>query len=137
MIVVDLWVWSVGLVFEFGTLGVRGPPAWGWGLDYWEVVNMETVTDPRTGADRWSIEVTWEALRVAVEDAEAVTRGGSSVDFRLGVLRDRWGVVSTSRAEALREMLALIGLLTLALEEMGPEYGVAGASLLVPAGGWS
>ena len=98
---------------------------------------METVTDPRTGADRWSIEVTWEALRVAVEDAEAVTRGGSSVDFRLGVLRDRWGVVSTSRAEALREMLALIGLLTLALEEMGPEYGVAGASLLVPAGGWS
>jgi hypothetical protein len=55
----------------------------------------------------------------------------------LALVRERYGVRSRTKAGALDEMMALREYVRMALEEIGPEYGVAGASLVVPAGGWS
>ena len=89
---------------------------------------METVTE---------LEVTWDVLRRASEAAALLAVDGWNGDVVVETVRERYGVASTSRTGALREMIALIGLLVLVLEEIGPEYGVSGASVVVPAEGWS
>ena len=97
---------------------------------------METVTD-YFGRERQELEVTWDLVRAASEAAALLAAGGARVDLVVDVVRQRYGVESSSRAGALREMVALIGHAVRALESVDPENGIGGVSLFVPLeGGW-
>jgi len=97
---------------------------------------VEIVTD-YFGRERQELEVTWDLVRLASEAAALLMVEGVCVDMTIGIVRERYGVESSSRAGALREMVALIGRAVRALESVDLENGVGGVSLLVPSGGWS
>lgn len=103
-----------------------------------EVVNMETVTD-YFGRERLELEVSSEVLEGVLEAAALLAAGGlrSRNELVISAVRERYGVASTSRLGALRELVALVRHLVRALDTVDPASGVAGVSLLVPLeGGW-
>ena len=69
-----------------------------------------------------------------IETRTGLKHSGGSV---LALVREQYGVRSRTKAGALEEMLALRDLMRQALESVDLENGIAGVSLLVPAGGWS